>query len=82
MKQGELRQLVAQVFKTAPSNVAITSNASAGINSVLSALDFSGLKNRIVTTDLEFPTMGQILHAQELRGAEVIHVTALVQCPT
>ncbi len=76
MKQGELRQLVAQVFKTAPSNVAITSNASAGINSVLSALDFSGLKNRIVTTDLEFPTMGQILHAQELRGAEVIHVAA------
>jgi selenocysteine lyase/cysteine desulfurase len=76
MKQEELRQLVAQAFKTAPSNVAITANASAGINSVMSSIDFSGSRNRIVTTDLEFPTMGQILHAQERRGAEVIHVAA------
>ena len=76
MKQEELRQLVAQAFKTKPSNVAITSNASAGINSVLSSFDFSGPKKRIVTTDLEFPTMGQILHAQERRGAEVVHVPA------
>jgi len=76
MKQEELRQLVAQAFKTKLSNVAITSNASAGINSVLSSFDFSGSKKRIVTTDLEFPTMGQILHAQERRGAEVVHVPA------
>ena len=76
MKQEELRQLVAQAFKTKPTNVAITSNASAGINSVLSSFDFSGPKKRIVTTDLEFPTMGQILHAQERRGAEVVHVPA------
>ena len=76
MKQEELRQLVAQTFKTKPSNVAITSNASAGINSVLSSFAFSGSRDRIVTTDLEFPTMGQILHAQERRGAEVIHVAA------
>ena len=76
MKQVELRQLVAQAFKTKPSNVAITSNASAGINSVLSSFDFSGPRKRIVTTDLEFPTMGQILHAQERRGAEVVHVHA------
>jgi len=76
MKQEELRQLVAQAFKTKPSNVALTSNASAGINSVLSSFDFSGPKKRIVTTDLEFPTMGQILHAQERRGAEVVHVPA------
>jgi len=76
MKQEELRQLVAQAFKTKPTNVAITSNASAGINSVLSSFDFSGPRKRIVTTDLEFPTMGQILHAQERRGAAVVHVPA------
>jgi selenocysteine lyase/cysteine desulfurase len=75
-KQEELRSLVARAFNTESSNVAITANASAGINSVLSAFDFSSSKNRIVTTDLEFPTMGQILHAQENRGAEVIHVAA------
>jgi selenocysteine lyase/cysteine desulfurase len=71
-----LRQLVAQAFKTKPTNVAITSNASAGINSVLSSFDFSGPRKRIVTTDLEFPTMGQILHAQEKRGAEIVHIAS------
>ena len=29
---------------------------------------------RIVISDYEFPTVGQIAHAQELRGAEVVHV--------
>ena len=76
LKQDELRTLVAETFSTSTANVAITANASAGINSVLSSFDFSGSKNRIVTTDLEFPTMGQILHAQERRGAEVIHLSS------
>lgn len=74
MKQEELRALTAQAFSTVVENVAITSSASAGINSVLSSIDFINGKNRIVTTDLEFPTMGQILHAQEKRGAQVTHV--------
>ena len=55
MKQGELRDLVAKAFVTRRSNVAITTTASAGINSVLSSFDFSGSKKRIVTTDLEEP---------------------------
>jgi selenocysteine lyase/cysteine desulfurase len=76
LKQQELRDLVAEVFCTNVSNVAITSSASAGINSVLSSFDFSGGKNRIITTDLEFPTMGQILHAHERRGAQVTHVAS------
>ena len=29
---------------------------------------------KIVISDFEFPTIGQIWHAQELRGAEVVHV--------
>jgi selenocysteine lyase/cysteine desulfurase len=29
---------------------------------------------KIVTTELEFPTVGQIWHAQEARGARVVHV--------
>ena len=34
----------------------------------------AGERNRIVISDYEFPTIGQIAHAQELRGAEVVHV--------
>lgn len=76
MKLEELRDLVAVAFETRRTNVAITTTASAGINSVLSSFDFSSPRNRIITTDLEFPTMGQILHAQERRGAEVIHISS------
>jgi selenocysteine lyase/cysteine desulfurase len=41
----------------------------------MSALDFehSG-RTRIVVGDHEFPSVGQIAHAQALRGAEVVHV--------
>ena len=34
----------------------------------------TGERPRVVVTDFEFPTIGQIWHAQELRGAEVVHV--------
>jgi selenocysteine lyase/cysteine desulfurase len=30
-------------------------------------------RSKIVTTDLEFPTVGQIWHAQESRGARIVH---------
>ena len=40
-----------------------------------SALDFER-RPRVVVSDFEFPTVGQIWHAQELRGAEVVHVPA------
>ena len=33
-----------------------------------------GGRTRIVISEYEFPTVGQIAHAQELRGAEVVHV--------
>mgnify|MGYP003333183327 FL=1 len=74
MAQEGVRSALARAFKTSTTQVALTASASAGINSLMSAMDFSGKKNRIVTTGLEFPTMGQISHAQELRGAQVVHV--------
>jgi len=45
------------------------------VSALVSALDLSGERNRIVISEYEFPTVGQIAHAQELRGAEVLHVT-------
>ena len=44
------------------------------VSALVSALDLSGERNRIVISEYEFPTVGQIAHAQELRGAEVVHV--------
>ena len=57
-----------------PSEIAVTTSVSAGVSAIASALPLDPARRRIVTTDLEFPTIGQIWHAQELRGAEIVHV--------
>ena len=45
------------------------------MSALASAFDFEQ-RPRVVISDFEFPTVGQIWHAQELRGAEVVHVPA------
>ena len=55
-------------------DVAIQTSVSAAVSALVSALDLSGARNRIVISENEFPTIGQIAHAQELRGAEVVQV--------
>ncbi len=68
-----VRAGLAQLFGVRPAEIAVTTSASAGINAFASCLDFSGKRNRVVVSDFEFPTNGQIWHAQERRGAEVVH---------
>ncbi|CAB4796776.1 unannotated protein [freshwater metagenome] len=72
--QEKMRGLFAEFFKVPTSEIAVTTSASAGVNAVASALDFTKARNRVVTTENEFPTIGQTWHAQELRGAVVHHV--------
>lgn len=59
-----------------PSEVAVTTSVSAGVSALASAFDFTGERNKIVVSDFEFPTVAQIWHAQEARGARVVHVPA------
>ncbi|RMF14681.1 MAG: aminotransferase class V-fold PLP-dependent enzyme [Alphaproteobacteria bacterium] len=72
--QEEVRALFARLIGAVPAEVAITTSASAGLDSFVSALAPQGSRNRIVVSDYEFPTVGQIWHAQERRGFEVVHV--------
>ncbi|HEY4020659.1 MAG TPA: aminotransferase class V-fold PLP-dependent enzyme [Pseudonocardiaceae bacterium] len=69
------RGAFARLLHTRPDAVAVTASASAGVASLASAFDF-GQRDTVVTTDLEFPTIGQIWHAQARRGARVVHVPA------
>jgi selenocysteine lyase/cysteine desulfurase len=69
------RRAFASVLHADPAAVAVTASASAGAGAVASAFDF-GERDTVVTTGLEFPTIGQIWHAQERRGARVVHVPA------
>lgn len=73
-KNQAVRALMARVLAVTPEEIAITTSASAGINALASALDFSGPRNRVLVSDFEFPTSAQIWHAQERRGAQVVHV--------
>src|SRR6266567_1388855 len=70
-----VRRAYARLLHAGPDSVAVTTSASAGVASVASALEF-GERDTVVTTDLEFPTIGQIWHAQQRRGARVVHVPA------
>ena len=54
--------------------VAVTTSVSAGVSALASALRFDGGRDTVVVSDFEFPTIGQIWHAQERRGARVVHV--------
>jgi selenocysteine lyase/cysteine desulfurase len=52
----------------------VTTSVSQAVSALASALPLEEGRDRIVVSDFEFPTVGQIAHAQELRGAEVVHV--------
>ena len=68
------RAAFAGLIHAEPDDVAVTTSVSQGVSGLVSALDLAGERNRIVVSEYEFPTVGQIAHAQELRGAEVVHV--------
>lgn len=74
MKNEAVRAGVARLLHAQPDEIAVTASVSAGINALASAMDFSGQRNKVVISDFEFPTNAQIWHAQELRGAEIVHV--------
>jgi selenocysteine lyase/cysteine desulfurase len=68
------RAAFARLLRAEPSELAVTTSVTQGVSGIVSALDLRA-RPRIVISEYEFPTIGQIAHAQELRGAEVVHVT-------
>ena len=73
-RNESFRSSIAGLLHAAPDDVAITTSVSQGVSALVSALPLDGERNRIVISDYEFPTVGQIAHAQALRGAEVVRV--------
>jgi selenocysteine lyase/cysteine desulfurase len=69
------RGAFARLVNGKADDVAVTTSLSAGVSPLASAIDF-GARSKVVISDFEFPTIGQIWHAQELRGAQVVHVHA------
>ncbi len=70
----DVRQRVALLLGASTDEIAVTASASAGLNALASALSYADGRDKIVVSDFEFPTSGQIWHAQERAGARVEHV--------
>jgi selenocysteine lyase/cysteine desulfurase len=71
----QARGSFADLVGAAPDEIAVTTSESLGVSALASALDWTK-RPKIVISDFEFPTIGQIWHAQESRGAQVVHVPA------
>src|SRR5437660_464887 len=75
VERGEAaRATFARLVNAAPDEVAVTTSLSAGVSGLAPGLRYAR-RSKVVLTDWEFPTVGQIWHAQESRGARVVHVT-------
>lgn len=71
-----LRGDFARLLGAEASEIAVTGSASAGINAVATSMRFDQGRDRVVISDLEFPTNAQIWYAQEARGATIERVVA------
>lgn len=69
-----IRGRFGDLLGVAADDVALQTSVSAAVSAFVSGLDFRGERNRIVISENEFPAIGQIAHAQRLRGAEVVQV--------
>jgi kynureninase len=67
----EVKRIYAGMIGAEPSELAVTTNVTMALASVLSCLDLSGERNRIVLTELDFPTDGHVSLAHRRHGAEV-----------
>jgi selenocysteine lyase/cysteine desulfurase len=68
------RAAFARLVNAEPAEIAVTTSVSQAVSALVSALPLEDGRRRIVISEFEFPTVGQIAHAQEARGAEVVHV--------
>ena len=77
VERGEAaRASFADLVNADPDEIAVTTSISAGVSAVVSGVPLDAGRSKIVVSDFEFPTIGQIAHAQELRGGRVVHVPA------
>src|ERR1700743_3633421 len=71
-----MRAECASFIHADPDEIAIMTSASAGINAVANAIQFSK-RPKVVMGEYEFPTMGQIWLAQQPRGAQIHFLDSL-----
>jgi len=74
-KYEAVRAQFARFIGAEASEVAVIPSASAGMNSIASAFDFTK-RRKVVMGEFEFPTMGHVWLAQQRRGAQIEFIAA------
>jgi selenocysteine lyase/cysteine desulfurase len=69
------RRQFASFINARPEEVAVVPSASAGVNSLASALSYKE-RRKVVLGEFEFPTMGHVWLSQRARGADVTFAEA------
>ena len=67
-----VKELFADLIGADTDELAITTNVSTALSSIASTMEFPPERNRVILTELDFPTAGHVWLAQRRRGAEVI----------
>jgi kynureninase len=71
MLAAEVGDQIGALFNAPPGSVACLQNVTTCQATVASCLDFSGRRNKVVYTDLNFPSVMYFWEAQRKRGARV-----------
>ncbi len=72
--QFEFAGLIERILGVDANTVSMHQNVAMASQTILSCFDFTGRRNRIVYTDLNFPSVMYLYEQQERRGAEVVRV--------
>lgn len=67
-----VKGLFARLIGADQDEIAITTNVSSALSSIASCMEFPPERNRVILTELDFPTAGHVWLAQERRGAEIV----------
>lgn len=65
---------LAPILGVAAGEIAMHQNVSLATAVFLSAIDYPEERNRIVSTELDFPTLGYLLEGERRKGAELVRV--------
>ncbi len=75
-KLEQTRAAFADLLHAETHEIAVATSVSQAVSALASAFDYHNGRNRIILSDFDFPGVAQVWHAQEQRGAQVIHVPA------
>jgi kynureninase len=71
---GEVSDLLASILGAEPGSVSMHQNVSIAEAIIASCFDFSGRRNKVVYTDMNFPSVMYVYEAHRARGARVVTV--------